>query len=179
MTDKVSEKRKLFISFQGVTLRAYDRTVFLKTDWTFCTHQHSAIYGANGSGKSILTRDIYGQVPAVEGRIVHHFLEKSAAGPASTPNKRPQDLIALVGFEQQKAILKRQTQFYQARWHSSESAAFLSVSDYLLSQHFKRIDNFRIDDRATNVDEFLASQADVTDLLSIGPLLEKKNHPAF
>jgi len=173
MTDKVSGKRELFVSFQGVTLRAYDRIVFPKTDWAFCAHQHWAIYGANGSGKSILARAICGQVPAVEGRIVHHFLGKSAAGPDSTPNKRPQDFIAIVGFEQQKAILKRQTQFYQARWHSSESAASLSVSDYLLSQRVKRIDNFRTD-RATNVDEFLARQADITDLLSIAPLMEKK-----
>jgi molybdate transport system ATP-binding protein len=174
MTDNVSGKRELFISFQGVTLRAYDRIVFPKTDWAFCDHQHWALYGANGSGKSILARAIYGQVPAVEGRIVHHFLEKSTAGPASTPNKRPLDLIALVGFEQQKAILKRQTQFYQARWHSSESDASQSVSDYLLSQHVKRADNFRTDDRPANVDEFLARQADIADLLSIGPLLEKK-----
>ncbi|MEJ2658714.1 MAG: ATP-binding cassette domain-containing protein, partial [Desulfobacterales bacterium] len=174
MTDKVTGGKELFISFQGVTLRAYDRIVFPETEWAFCAHQHWAIYGANGSGKSILARAVYGQVPAVEGRIVHHFLEKSAAGPASTPNKRPQDLIAQVGFEQQKTILKRQTQFYQARWHSSESAASLSVSDYLLSQHVKRIDNFRIDDRAADVDEFLERQADIADLLSIGPLLEKK-----
>ncbi|MCG6972918.1 MAG: ATP-binding cassette domain-containing protein [Desulfobacterales bacterium] len=174
MTDNVSGKRELFISFQGVTLRAYDRIVFPKTDWVFYAHQHWALYGANGSGKSILAGAIYGQFPVVEGRIVHHFLEKSAAGPASTPNKRAQDLIARVGFEQQKAILKRQTQFYQARWHSSESAASQSVSDYLLSQHVKRIDNIRTDDRATNVDKFLAKQADIADLLSIEPLLEKK-----
>ncbi|MGA8178517.1 MAG: ATP-binding cassette domain-containing protein, partial [Desulfobacterales bacterium] len=174
MTDKVSGEKELFISFQGVTLRAYDRIVFPNTDWAYSAHQHWAIHGANGSGKSILVRAIYGQVPAVEGRIIHHFLEKRAAGPDATPEKRPQDFIAMVGFEQQKTILKRQTQFYQARWHSSESAASLSVSDYLLFQHVKRIDNFRTDDRAVNVDKFLARQADIADLLSIGPLLEKK-----
>ncbi|MBC8246706.1 MAG: ATP-binding cassette domain-containing protein, partial [Deltaproteobacteria bacterium] len=62
-----------FITLKNVTLRIRDRWILANTNWVLKTHQHWAILGSNGSGKTSLAGALTGSVPVVGGRIIRHY----------------------------------------------------------------------------------------------------------
>ena len=57
-----------FISLRNAAFRLGESTVFERTSWTFHTHEHWAIIGANGSGKSLLADGLRGLLPLAAGK---------------------------------------------------------------------------------------------------------------
>jgi molybdate transport system ATP-binding protein len=166
--------KNLFISFNNVSLRLNDRIIFPNTNWEFYNDEHWAIIGTNGSGKSILVRALSGQIPVVQGKIVYHFLKNRPQ--ARFPNKdtSPRHAISYVCFDKQRQALARKDRIYQARWHSSESADALSVSDYLSVEHVYNINPFQVDAWRPDPDLFKSEIEHVIVTLSIQALIKKK-----
>jgi molybdate transport system ATP-binding protein len=94
-------------------------------DWSLLSNEHWAVVGANGSGKSVLARAIFGGVPVVGGEIEYHFPAGAAA--------EPEDLIAHVSFEDQRDIVGMESSYHQSRWNSIEGEGALTAFDLLSS----------------------------------------------
>ena len=155
-----------FISLDDVSLRLYGSILFEHTCWKILSDQHWAVVGANGSGKSTLAKAICGQVPVVRGKITYHF----AAG----DHRKIQEHIAYVSFDAQKAVLRRENPYHQARWHGGESENAFSVAQYLSENHIKGMHPYQVIEEPHDAASFTAERARVTEWLEIEALLDKK-----
>jgi molybdate transport system ATP-binding protein len=138
--------------------------LFEHTCWEILDDQHWAVIGPNGSGKTTLAKAICGQVPVIGGRIVHHFVKDG-----SLPSKH----IALVSFDTQERTLKREGQFYQARWNLGPRDHTLSVAEYLSESNVRRINPYQVVQETTDPAAFLAYREQIVDMLGIHPLLAR------
>jgi molybdate transport system ATP-binding protein len=163
-----------FISFNDVALRIIERTVFSGTNWEFFNDEHWGIVGGNGSGKSILAKALCGHIPAVQGKIVYHFLKEYSKDRFKNGDVSLKHAISYVCFDKQKQALARKDRVYQGRWHSSESADALSVSDYLSLDRAYNINPFQVDAWRPDSDRFNADKNRTVTTLSIQPLMRKK-----
>ena len=71
---------RAFISVQDASFRLGESAVFEHTSWTFHTHEHWAIIGANGSGKSLLADGLRGLLPLAQGSLRYHLSLKPLGG---------------------------------------------------------------------------------------------------
>ena len=122
MKKNLKQGRNL-VTFHDVALQIRDRRIFECVNWSIRSNEHWAIVGANGSGKSVLARALFGGVPVVGGEIEYHF---SAGG-----ESEPEDLIAHVSFEDQRDIVGAESSYYQSRWNSIEEDGALTALDLL------------------------------------------------
>ena len=152
------------ISVEDVSLYLYGQVLFEHTCWDICNDQHWAVIGPNGSGKSILMRAICGHVPVVKGRIVYRWAENGSL---------PQKQIAYVSFDTPEKALRREGQFYQARWNIGPREQAPSVTQYLSAHNVYKINPYQVNQERTDDRAFLARRAQVTDLLGIRDLLHK------
>ena len=56
-----------FLSLRDGAFRLGDQILFEHTSWVLHRHEHWAIIGANGSGKSLLADALRGRLPLVHG----------------------------------------------------------------------------------------------------------------
>lgn len=164
---------KPFISLDDVSLRLYDGRSFGHVSWEILNNQHWAVVGPNGAGKSVLMKAICGRVPVVGGRIVYHFGENGASPDGLGRGGLPQDRIAYVAFDAQKAALGRRESFHQARWNSGSSQDALPVSDYLSEGRVKEINAYQVVEAQSDLAAFMAHRGRVVELLGIEALLGK------
>ncbi len=169
-----SKNKQPFISFKAVSLRLDNHVVFPNTNWKLYSHEHWAIIGANGSGKSVLAKALCGQVPVFRGKLIYHFLKQRPLAPSSETTASRQDDIAYVCFDQQKKVLTHEARIHQARWHSSETVDSLPVSDYLSETHVKRINPYQINGPQPNPEIFNTQRNHVVSKLDIQSLMAKK-----
>lgn len=169
----LSKHKNPFISFNNVSLRLAEHIVFQDTNWAFSDDEHWAVIGTNGSGKSILARALTGRIPAVQGRIVYHFL-KDRSGRSWEGGASLKTAVSYVCFDQQKLAQARRDRIYQARWHSSENADTLSVSDYLSAARVYNINPFQIDAVRPDPEAFESDRDRVISTLGIQTLINKK-----
>jgi molybdate transport system ATP-binding protein len=127
-------RSKAFLQLAGITLRMGDRTAFRNSCWTFTTDQNWAIIGPNGSGKTLLARSFAGEVPVIEGEIRYCF--------RPPPEKSPEECVALVSFEQQRALAGEAPP--AARWFSMEWDAAPAVSEFLSYDSVEDVNPFEI-----------------------------------
>jgi molybdate transport system ATP-binding protein len=111
-----------------------DRTAFRNSSWIFNADQNWAIVGPNGSGKTLLARSIAGEVPVIEGEIRYHFHHPSG--------KSPEDCVALVSFEQQRALAGQAPP--AARWFSMGWEQALCVDQLLSYESVEDVNPFEI-----------------------------------
>jgi len=102
-------------------------------DWCIRSDEHWAIVGANGSGKSVLARALYGAVPAVEGEIEYHFLSRRKFRAGKGTFRGPENFIAHVSFEDQRRLIGMESSYHQSRWNSIDADGTLTVRDVLSS----------------------------------------------
>ncbi|MDP9083261.1 MAG: ATP-binding cassette domain-containing protein [Pseudomonadota bacterium] len=77
---KVKASGSILVQLSRVSLFVHYHPVLRDLDWQLKKHEHWAIYGANGAGKSSFLKLLYGDLaPALGGRIVR------AGFPAGTP----------------------------------------------------------------------------------------------
>jgi ABC-type molybdenum transport system ATPase subunit/photorepair protein PhrA len=84
-----------FLSLVEATFRLGERLVFERTSWSFQRHEHWAVSGDNGSGKSLFADTLRGRLPLVQSEVNYHF--QPPAGLA------PEEAIGHVSFEERKS----------------------------------------------------------------------------
>ncbi|MBN1847666.1 MAG: ATP-binding cassette domain-containing protein [Deltaproteobacteria bacterium] len=168
------KNRNLFISFDHVSLRIDNQIAFPESSWEFFDDEHWAIVGDNGSGKSILARAFSGQVPAVKGKIVYHFLKTPSKSGFSNSTIPLKHAISYVSFDKQKQARARADQIYQARWHSSENIDAMTVSEYLSEERVYHINPYQVDAWHPDSHIFKADRKNIISTLAIQGLIKKK-----
>jgi molybdate transport system ATP-binding protein len=163
-----------FITFRDVTLQLRDRRILQHIDWSLRSSEHWAIVGANGSGKSVLARTLYGSVPVVGGEVVYHFLERGGSGKERSRRPALEDCVAHVSFEDQRRLVGGETSYYQSRWNSIEAGSMLTVLDVLSSTARKVRFPVRSEQSGAGGKTHRFRQPRLVEQLGIGHLLDRK-----
>jgi molybdate transport system ATP-binding protein len=115
------QKQRPFITLENITSRVDGRVLFKNLNWKIKSEEQWAVLGPNGAGKSALLKVLAGSLPAVKGRISHHFLVKGEA---------VHERIAYVSFEKQRKTLGPEA-YLQDRWNTGLSEGGQTVADFL------------------------------------------------
>ncbi len=154
-----------FLSLQDAAFRLGDRILFERTSWVFHRHEHWAIMGGNGSGKSLLADGLRGRLPLVQGDLHYHF--------RPPPGLTPEEAISHVSFEDRKAEVHETV--VQSRWNSLEEASALLVRDFLSYARVMEINPFEITRRHDQArPQFERRMRQAIDLLQVAPLLDRR-----
>ncbi len=146
------------------TFRLGDRLVFPNTNWTFGAHEHWAILGGNGSGKSLLADGVRGRLPLVQGELIYHF--------RPPPGLTPEETIGHVSFEDRKAEVHGAV--VQSRWNSLEDDDALQVSQFLDYERVLDVNPYEVTTRQTQSRRaFAARRRRALALLQLQPLLNR------
>ncbi len=126
-----------FLSLVNATFRLGDTLVFPDTSWAFHRHEHWAVVGANGSGKSLFADALRARVPLVEGELKYCF--------QPMPGLTHEESIGHVSFEDRKTQLHGTV--VQSRWISFEQDEGLAVGDFLSYDKVMEINPFEVSRR--------------------------------
>jgi molybdate transport system ATP-binding protein len=151
------------LELKNISIRAGGRLCFRHTLWAMHRNQNWLMIGGNGSGKTLLSRAIAGEVPVVTGEISYNF--RPPAG------KLPEDCITLVSFEQQKAAAGEG--LAAERWFSAEPS--ISVHRFLSQELVEEINPFEVRPRREQIPSaFRRHRRRILDLLQLRPLLKRR-----
>jgi molybdate transport system ATP-binding protein len=154
---------KAFLQLAGITIRMGDRKAFRNSCWTFNKDQNWALIGLNGSGKTLLACSLAGEVPVIEGEIRYRF--------RPPPGKSPEECVALVTFEQQRALAGEAPP--AARWFSMEWDEAPSAGELLSYDSVEEVNPFEIRTRPpASIASFERLRRKVIKLLQIEPLID-------
>ena len=154
--------RQPFLFLHKAAFRLGDRLVFEHTSWVFRRHEHWAIIGANGSGKSLLADALRGRLPLVHGELRYHF--------RPPPGLTPEEVISHVSFEERKAEVHDTV--VQSRWNSLEDESAALVRDYLSYERVMDINPFEVTTRHAQArPQFERRMRRAVRLLGVGPFL--------
>jgi molybdate transport system ATP-binding protein len=123
-----------FLSLTYATFRLGDRMVFENTFLDLSRHQHWAVVGRNGSGKSLFGDALRGRLPLVHGDLKYHF--KPPAGLSH------EDCIGHISFENRKSNIHETV--VQSRWNSFEESGALTVRQFLSYEKVMEINPFEV-----------------------------------
>ena len=165
MNSSRSVRRQPFLSLRDGAFRLGDRIMFRQTSWVFHRHEHWAIIGANGSGKSLLADALRGRLPLVHGELRYHF--------QPPPGLAPEEAISHVSFEDRKADVHDTV--VQSRWNSLEEEGASFVRDFLSYERVMEINPFEVTDRHERArTQFERRMRRAVALLQVGPLLDRR-----
>jgi molybdate transport system ATP-binding protein len=151
-----------FLSLRNGAFRLGDRIIFEHTSWVFQRHEHWAIIGANGSGKTLLADALRGGLPLVRGELRYHF--------RPPPGLTHEEAIGHVSFEDRKADVHETV--VQSRWNSLEEEGALLVRDFLSYERVMEINPFEVTRRhGTARSQFERRMRRAVGLLQVAPLL--------
>ncbi len=98
--------------------------------WSIDKGEIWTVYGANGSGKSLLAEVIAGRYALQEGQIVYHFIDEMKQVTCSSERMfLPRDFIKIVHFNGVHSLAGFKEVYYQQRFNQSESDDIPFVSD--------------------------------------------------
>ena len=137
-----------FITLKNVTLRIRDRWILANTNWDLKTHQHWAILGPNGSGKTSLAGALTGRVPVVGGRIIHHYS-------SAIPNP-----IGYLSFELHRRLIAKDEGRDASRFFSGDLDSATTAQETILDDNARR-------------GEILKKFDQIVNRLEIGNLLQR------
>jgi molybdate transport system ATP-binding protein len=153
-----------FLSLRDGAFRLGDRVIFEHTTWVFRRHEHWAILGANGSGKSLLADALRGLLPLVQGELRFHF--------RPPPGLTPEQAISHVSFEDRKAELHDTV--VQSRWNSLEEEGASLVRDFLSYERVMDINPFEVTNRHRQArPRFERRMRRAVALLQVAPFLDR------
>jgi molybdate transport system ATP-binding protein len=157
-------RRQPFLSLRDGAFRLGERTVFPQTTWVFERHEHWAILGANGSGKSLLADALRGVLPLVHGELRYHF--------RPPPGLAPEEAISHVSFEDRKAEVHDTV--VQSRWNSLEEEGSSLVRDFLSYERVMDINPFEVTTRHRQArPQFERRMRRAVALLQVAPFLDR------
>ena len=137
MSPPKAHRHQPFLSLRDGVFRLGERVVFAHTSWVFRRHEHWAIIGANGSGKSLLADALRGRLPLVQGELRYYFHPPSGL--------TPEEAISHVSFEDRRAEVHDTV--VQSRWNSLEEENASLVRDFLSYERVMEINPFEITTR--------------------------------
>jgi len=153
-----------FLSLRDGAFRLGERIVFPRTHWVFERHEHWAVLGANGSGKSLLADALRGLLPLVHGELRYHF--------RPPPGLTPEEAISHVSFEDRKAEVHDAV--VQSRWNSLEEEGSLAVRDFLSYERVMDINPFEVTHRHRQArPQFERRMRRAVALLQVEPFLDR------
>lgn len=123
-----------FITLDNITLRLGEELLFPNTTWRIHEGEQWVVIGPNGSGKSTLLGAFDGRTPVVGGEVWYHFACKDPAESYPMDGTIPEDRIAWVSQEDQTALARAGSDYYQARWNASDADAAPTVLNLLLKR---------------------------------------------
>jgi len=154
-----------FLSLRDGAFRLGDRMVFENSSWVFHRHEHWAIIGANGSGKSLLADALRGRLPLVQGELRYHFQPPLGLS--------PEEAISHISFEDRKADVHDAV--VQSRWNSLEEETALLVRDFLSYERVMEINPFEVTRRHDRArPRFDRRMRRAVALLQVAPLLDRR-----
>jgi molybdate transport system ATP-binding protein len=155
---------KPLLELEAVSLRIDNRLVFRNTNWSFQRDQNWALVGSNGSGKTLLARAIAGELPTATGEIRYGF--RTPAGSI------PEDLVALISFEQQKALAGDAPP--AVRWFSVEQEEAPLVEQFLSQDSVEEVNPFEVRIRPPGASVLFARlRRHIIKLIEISPLMDR------
>jgi molybdate transport system ATP-binding protein len=134
---KSLKSNRPFLSLVNATFRLGDRLVFSRTSWVFQSHEHWAIVGANGSGKSLFADALRSRLPLVGGEMNYHF--------RPMPGLSAEESIGHVSFEKRKSEIHGAV--VQSRWNSFEQDGALPVREFLSYDRVMDVTPFEVSRR--------------------------------
>jgi len=153
-----------FLSLRDGAFRLGERIIFAHTTWVFQRHEHWAILGENGSGKSLLADALHGLLPLVQGELRYHF--------RPPPGLAPEEAISHVSFEDRKAEVHDTV--VQSRWNSLEEEGASLVRDFLSYERVMEINPFEVTTRHRQArPQFERRMRRAVALLQVAPLLDR------
>ncbi len=160
-----SSSRALVLALDEVTLRAGDRVAFPRLGWAIHAGEQWAILGPNGAGKSLLARAIAGEEVPAQGEVRYGWAKSNLSEPPG---------VALVSPQTHRAVLARESSFYQSRWHSGVREGQFGVSQFLSQDQVEEINPFEVHPRRSPPRGFVRRRHEVLRLLQIEGLWERK-----
>jgi len=158
----------VLVEFRNATFSIGEEIVFPETEWKIKKGEQWGVVGPNGSGKTIFIQAISGEIVPCSGTVVHNFVD-------DTGNEcDPSAVIAVISAEKQREFIRRESSFYQSRWHSGIEEGEHTVADYLSQSIVEDINPFAVDAKMSDTDEFDARRKELLDALSIHHLLPRK-----
>lgn len=109
------------VRVDGIAIDAGGRALFADTSFDVLEDENWAIVGRSGSGKSLLSMALAGQVPLARGTIRYEFL----SGPDSADARFgwfPSGSVIRVSPDDHRQMATGAGRYHQARWHASESS---------------------------------------------------------
>jgi molybdate transport system ATP-binding protein len=153
-----------FLSLRNGAFRLGERIIFPHTTWVFERHEHWAILGANGSGKSLLADALRGVLPLVHGELRYHF--------RPPPGLTPAEAIGHVSFEERKTEVHDCV--VQSRWNSLEEQGASLVRDFLSYDRVMDINPFEVTNRHRQErPRFERRMRRAVALLQVAPFLDR------
>jgi molybdate transport system ATP-binding protein len=153
-----------FLSLRDGAFRLGERIIFAQTTWLFERHEHWAVLGANGSGKSLLADALRGLLPLVRGELRYHF--------RPPPGLTPEEAISHVSFEDRKAEVHDIV--VQSRWNSLEEKGASLVRDFLSYERVMDINPFEVTTRHRQArPQFERRMRRAVALLQVAPFLDR------
>jgi molybdate transport system ATP-binding protein len=161
----MSSRSRPFLSLRDAAFRLGDRIVFENTTWTLHTHEHWAIVGANGSGKSLLADALRSKLPLVQGELRYHF--------RPPPGLSAEEAIGHAAFEDRKAEVHETV--VQSRWNSLEEEGALRVREFLDYNRVMEVNPFEVSSRHDELRRpFERRRRRAVALLRVVPFLERR-----
>jgi molybdate transport system ATP-binding protein len=164
MSSQPRNRAQPFLSLRNGAFRLGENLVFERTSWVFHRHEHWAIVGANGSGKSLFADALRGRLPLVQGDLRYHFQPPSGLS--------HEEAISQVSFEARKADVHETV--VQSRWNSLEEEGAALVRDFLSYERVMEVNPFEVSDQhRKGRPQFERRMRRAVDLLRVSPLLDR------
>lgn len=156
------------VEFQNASFSVGGNIVFPDTAWKIRKGEQWGIVGPNGSGKAILVQAILGEIMPTSGSVSYNLMDSGGR------ECDPPDAIAMISTEKQREFIRKESSFYQSRWHSGIEEGEHTVSDYLSQKIVEDINPFAVDARMSDPDEFESRRQELIKALNIADLLSRK-----
>jgi molybdate transport system ATP-binding protein len=143
-----------FITLDNTTVRLRDRLFLQDTSWQMNSHEHWAILGPNGSGKTTFARSLFGGVPVVRGQIIYNFSKEDRRNPAALAGA-----IGYVAPELHRDIIERENLEDDFREFSGNINEITTAKDIILNKHLESADGSQAEKRLNEIAKKIGIEA--------------------
>ena len=119
----------VFIEMKGVTPRVPGVLFPEPFDWTLREGEIWTVYGANGSGKTLLSEVLTGRYGVARGTVDYPFMRR--LGGKGVHGAYPRQYMETVSFQSTYTMSNFRDSFYQQRFHSQEVEYYPTVRELL------------------------------------------------
>ena len=159
---------------EHATFRLGDEEVFAQTNWCWHPGEQWAILGPTGGGKSLFIQAMQGRLPRVRGELNYGFEPATGDRWTDGDDLAPEAAIVEVSPQTQRELARRESSYYQSRWHSGVAEGQRTVAGFLSQDAVENILDCEVNARRSNPRVFARSRAEVMRWLGIEGLGRRK-----